>query len=269
MEEKKTYIQASKLWVWCVPMMLLLSAGMIGLLGKNQELFFFFNNFSQFTGQTLWAGLTILGDGLIAFVLLFPFIYRKPHFIWAVLIGALLFTVFGQTLKHLTNLPRPPSVFSPEDFVLIGPKLGYNSFPSGHSAMIFNLIGVFALSASRKWLRILLIGIGLLIAASRMVVGVHWPADVLAGAAFGWIAVWAGLKSASAVSRVWDGWGKKVLGAVLLSGCIVLFFSNYTEYPGVTFFQRTIAILSFFLGGYEYLRVWGCKIPLHASRRRS
>lgn len=219
-------------------------------------------------GDRFWAVLTILGDGLIAFVLLFPLIHHRPRLIWAVLIAALLFTIFGQAIKNLTQVPRPPSVLLPGDFHLIGPELGHNSFPSGHSSMIFNLAGVFALTTSKKWLRILLIGSAFLVAFSRMAVGVHWPADVLTGSAFGWTAVLAGLKLADLSPWGWTGWGRKILGAVLLCACVVLFFADYTVYPGILGFQRAVAVTFFFWGGYQYLRVWGLKNQDQASRKR-
>jgi len=257
MEKKQSNsIEASPAWVWIPPLIFLASAGIILLSGLNRDLFFLVNQFSLFTGERIWEVLTFLGDGLAAFVFLFPLIYHRPRWIWSVLIAALLFTIFGQAVKHLTQVPRPPQVLSASEFHLIGPALKYNSFPSGHSAMIFNLAGVFALTSRRGWLRIFLIAFALLAAVSRIAVGVHWPADVLAGAAAGWVFVWAGLRLSEHSPWGWTGWGQKILGAALLTASIVLFFSEYTGYPGIGGFKRAVALFFFFWGGSQYLRVW-------------
>jgi membrane-associated phospholipid phosphatase len=259
MNKNSKTVQASLLWIWCPPLIFLLLTGIIILLGKNQDIFIYVNSISRFTGDKFWAVLTIFADGLVAFVIIFPFIYRKPRLIWAVLIAAALFAIFGQAIKNLAQVPRPPQILSPEDFHLIGQGWRHNSFPSGHSSMIFNLAGALIMTTPKKWLRFFLIGAASLIAASRMVVGVHWPADVLAGAAFGWTAIWVGLKLSNLSRWAWTGWGQKILGMLLLLACVVLFFTDYTGHSDIMDIQRLIAVIFFMWGGYQYLRVWGWK----------
>ena len=125
--------------------------------------------------------------------------------------------------------------------------------------MIFSLAGVFSLSVKRYWLRLLFIGLALLIAAARIVVGVHWPVDVLAGAALGWFSIWMGLEISERTPWIWKGIGQKVLGAVFLVLCIVLFFVDHTGYESIIGFQRIVAVLSLVIGGHEYARVYGWK----------
>ena len=47
------------------------------------------------------------------------------------------------------------------------------------------LAGVWAMTASKHFVRWLALGLALLVGVSRMAVGVHWPSDVLAGAVTG------------------------------------------------------------------------------------
>jgi undecaprenyl-diphosphatase len=58
-----------------------------------------------------------------------------------------------------------------------------NSFPSEHAAFAFAVAGV--LVWWRPWLGRVCLVLAALVAFSRIYVGVHWPADVLASAAIG------------------------------------------------------------------------------------
>jgi len=256
-DEKK--IGAKSIWIWLPPIVFLALAGIVFLTHSDKSLFFLINQASRLTGDKLWAVLTIFGDGLISLVILLPFIYQKPRLIWAVFIAAVLFALFGQGIKHLTGIPRPPVVLSQESFHLIGPNWGYNSFPSGHAFTIFSLAGVFSLSVRKNWLRFLLIVLASVIAVSRIVVGVHWPSDVLAGAAFGWGAIWIGLEVSKITAWAWKGLGRKIMGAVLIIGCLAVLFVDYTGYENIMIFQRVIAVIFLIGGVHEYARVYGWK----------
>ena len=75
------------------------------------------------------------------------------------------------------------------------------SFPSGHasSSMIFYLTLAIALTAGTRWHRAAAAGavvLSLLIGTSRVMLGVHWPSDVIGGWAFGMLWVLLTLRPA-------------------------------------------------------------------------
>ena len=70
----------------------------------------------------------------------------------------------------------------------------FHSMPSGHTADLFTGAVMLALLAPRRWMRLSLLGIASLGGVSRIVVGAHWPSDVLAGAVIGGLAAYAVLR---------------------------------------------------------------------------
>ncbi len=254
--DKNKLIQASPVWIWGFVMACLALMAVIYFSDLNRDLFFVINGFAALFVDKLWALVTFFSDGLVSFVILLPFIYRKPKLVWAVLLAAVLFTLLGQGIKYLMHVPRPPKVLAPHEFNLIGPDWGHNSFPSGHSSMIFNLVGAFALTTPKKWLRWILIAAGAFIACSRTAVGVHWPLDVVAGALIGWITIWAGLLLVPYTSWGWTKIGQKILGAVLLLACITLFITDYTGFKNIMTEQRVLAAVFLLIGTWQYLKIY-------------
>ncbi|HUL90958.1 MAG TPA: phosphatase PAP2 family protein [Burkholderiales bacterium] len=90
-------------------------------------------------------------------------------------------TLIYKWLKSTTSRPRPYAV---ESAVRAGADpLDPFSFPSGHTlhAVAFSMVAI-AFYPVLAWL---LVPFTLLVAASRVVLGLHYPSDVLAGAALG------------------------------------------------------------------------------------
>ena len=81
-----------------------------------------------------------------------------------------------------------------------------SSFPSGHatSSMIFYFALAIALSARTRWNRSAAASavlLSLLIGTSRVMLGVHWPSDVIGGWAFGMLWVLLTLRPAERLLR--------------------------------------------------------------------
>ncbi len=263
--EKRMEMKAGPFWVWTVPALCLVILLIIQSGGLNRSLFLLLNGLAHVFPDKFWALLSLLGNGLIVFVVLAPWIHKKPVLIWSVLIASILFLIFGQSMKHLLDWPRPPAMLAADKFHLIGPVLKRNAFPSGHAAQIFILCGVFGLTTARRWLRVLLVFYASLVAISRVAVGAHWPQDVVAGALLGWVLAWVGLQLAEVTRWGWQDLGQKILGTLLLCACVVAGVADHSGYDVVTE-QRFIAIVFFTWGLMEYLKIFGVDVLKRLKR---
>lgn len=121
--------------------------------------------------------------------------------------------VVVQTLKHALGRARPRLIHTSNMFA--GPSFdsGMDSFPSGHTTASCAIAVVVARSfPSIAWLPY---GVAALIAASRIIHGSHFPADVLAGVVLG---VLIGFVSAGGLSE----WRASLKSGLLAVGPIVV-----------------------------------------------
>jgi membrane-associated phospholipid phosphatase len=132
--------------------------------------------------RELFALLTQLGDAwfvLVAAALLYWFGDReRGAFTVAAILGAFALTL---ALKGLFALPRPPAA------IHVGHASGYG-FPSGHAIAATTLWGLLALFVERGTRRVRAITaatVVAVVATSRVVIGVHYVADVVVGVGVG------------------------------------------------------------------------------------
>ena len=90
-------------------------------------------------------------------------------------------TVIYKILKNKTTRPRPHQV---HQVIHLGERpLDHFSFPSGHTlqaVMVTTVLGYI-----QPMLLIVMLPFTILVALSRMVLGLHYPTDVLVGACIG------------------------------------------------------------------------------------
>ena len=122
---------------------------------------------------------------VIALILLTLFFKseRKTFFTAALglILGSLVTIVL---LKPFIMRPRP-YVSIEELAALVDMSSDPNSFPSGHTTAVFAMAMGWQLASEKKWLKIFGWILAVLMAFSRLYVGVHYPTDVLAGALIG------------------------------------------------------------------------------------
>ena len=126
-----------------------------------------------------------LGDGLFWLVMfVFTWSLQGLNYIIQLLyilffgsIGSLIYKI----LKRKTVRPRPYQV---HQVIIMGERpLDHFSFPSGHTlhaVMISSVLGWI-----QPILLVLMLPFSILIALSRMILGLHYPTDVLVGAGLG------------------------------------------------------------------------------------
>src|SRR3569623_648945 len=128
-----------------------------------------------------------MGEALVVMSLALRWVGRRPELVWAVCLVVVGVTIMVHVLMPWMAAPRPPALLDPALFHVIGRALRCCAFPSGHTAAAFAFAAVVSVQLRRGWLTALLLVFATGVGLSRMAVGVHWPVDVLAGAAIGWL----------------------------------------------------------------------------------
>jgi membrane-associated phospholipid phosphatase len=227
---------------WLVPGVSALAFAGIWALDANRALFALLNAWGPATSDGLWANVTVLGDTVVAFALCLPLWRRQPQALWAFVFVALLGTAWVHGLKPFIDVARPPGVLA--GVHVIGPVFTTHSFPSGHATTAFAIGGLIALGAGSRALAVMALALATSVAVSRVVVGVHWPLDILGGAFGGWLAAAAGL----AVARKTESFGKREAVqwalALFLAACAAWLVIGHSRsgYPQADLFQRAIGI---------------------------
>jgi membrane-associated phospholipid phosphatase len=253
-------------WVWLPPVLSLLLIAALVASAANRSLFVLLNRIGHPLGDTLWLNLTMLGDGAVALALVLPAIRRSPRCFWGALIAAVFVTLWVQVLKQAVSVPRPLAVLAPEEFFQSGPAYRAVSFPSGHSAAIFAIAGIWIMALpSRTLLRWALLVLAILVSLSRVMVGVHWPIDILWGMLGGWLGAWSGLVLYARYQWKTSGTGGLIAGLVLLAVAVALLVSNHVRIPVVLPLQRALGAICAAWGACEMFLM----LPRMSLRRQS
>lgn len=135
-----------------------------------------------------------IGDGHYGYVGLVSLFLLLGTAAWPVVMQAAAVALVGhalyKTLKRKTARPRPLHAAVGFDFRFdpTVPPLDRYSFPSGHTlhAVAFALVASFH-APLLSWI---FLPFALLVAMSRVVLGLHYPTDVVAGVLLGSVLAW-------------------------------------------------------------------------------
>jgi undecaprenyl-diphosphatase len=134
----------------------------------------------------LLIGLSVIGSFgavWIALAVVLALVRRLPSAFMLVTAGVLAADMLALLLK-MAGGRRRPFLVDPEQDPLVGTPLDL-SLPSGHAATSFAGATLLAWYAPR--FAVPLYALAVLVAWSRVYVGVHYPLDILAGAALGFV----------------------------------------------------------------------------------
>lgn len=140
---------------------------------KSQTVIYFFKGISRLGDGLFWCAMLL---GLWVLEGLF-YIVQVGYLVLSGLVGTGIYKI----LKQKTTRPRPYQVH--QVICLHEQPLDHFSFPSGHTlhaVMISTVVGYI-----QPMLLILMLPFTILVALSRMVLGLHYPSDVLIGAFIG------------------------------------------------------------------------------------
>ncbi len=238
-----------------IPAVLAVFMLLLYLSGDNVTLFRWLNGISRYTGEPLWANITLFGEGLLALALLAPIARWRRDIAWSLFLSALIATAVVFGLKELFAMPRPSLVLAATDFNIIGPRLSVGSFPSGHTTTITILATIMVLHLNRGYLYALAVLAILLVGLSRVVVGAHWPMDVLGGMLLGWWLALAGIRMAQQLSfGVERNWQTVV--CVFSLTAAGLFWGAETGQHQAVLLQRSAAVAAGALGMVTLAELW-------------
>jgi membrane-associated phospholipid phosphatase len=139
--------------------------------------------------NTFFIYVTFIGDGWFAIIICLIFLAlrrwsRALQLIAAFLVSALV----AQTMKNLFAMPRPKQFFSPGQYTYFIDgitRVGFASFPSGHTTSVFAMASLLAMFDSNKKGNILYLLVAVAVGYSRIYLGQHFLGDVLVGSAIG------------------------------------------------------------------------------------
>lgn len=171
---------------------ILLLAGVISLqVAGKEQVFLFLNQRHSDAADLFLKYYTYLGEGLVMAllgILLFAAGKRKLGVL--LVIGFALSGLLAQGLKRVKENPRPGLYFQQAGIVhsVDGHLLkGKNSFPSGHTTTAFAMFSLLAFATRNKALQLVYFVAALAVGYSRIYLGQHFTADVLGGAALGFL----------------------------------------------------------------------------------
>lgn len=176
------------------------------ILNFDQSVFFFFQHLQRPWLDYFLAWPTRLGEAAIILSLLIPgilFFDKKKNCqsIPAAVVAILTVTWLFSVLKSFFQRPRP-YVYWEHVNVLFQKPLD-DSFPSGHTAIIFTAAFILAHYYPQKmrWT----FGVAVWVALTRVYVGVHYPTDLLGGAILGAACAWFAWRLVAFLQRDGDG----------------------------------------------------------------
>lgn len=155
--------------------------------------FIFLNSFHTQNLKIFFQNITFLGDGMFTFLVSSVIlVFFKKHRKLAILLvmGYLVSGVVSQIFKTIITSPRPSVYFLTHKYkfyldTFVNSRVGFRSFPSGHSSSAFAMATIISTYFKRKYISIFSLILGILVGYSRIYLAHHFLIDVLGGVFIG------------------------------------------------------------------------------------
>jgi len=246
-------VRIKGLRVWAVPALAAIAAAGIALARADVPLFLTLNHSALGSLGGFWQNVTVLGDGVVAMAMMLALYRRRPELFWAAFIAAILVSLSIQFGKFVRPIPRPLGQLGHDVVRVIGEEFHNASFPSGHAATAFALAAILWTAFRSPIGRALLLLAACLVALSRVMVGAHWPTDVLGGAAVGWL---LGLASLELARKTPWGCARAVqaLLACFFAAAAIWILAGYdTSYPAAETFALGVSVASLIAVAFTFV----------------
>ena len=182
--------------------------------------------------NTVFQFFTYFGEEMIFMVVAMAFFWcidKKTGYL--LLYVSFLGNIINTFLKLIFIIPRPWVL--DKNFTIVesarAEATGY-SFPSGHTQNSAGLFLGIARSRKERWIRIVCVALTLLVAFSRMYLGVHTPADVLVSLGVAFLLVFAAYPL---LNRARDNakWFAPLVGVLLAIGIALILYIELVPMP--------------------------------------
>ncbi|THU39241.1 phosphatase PAP2 family protein [Niastella caeni] len=174
---------------WSVLLIMLTASGVSLAIFSAKDIFFKLNTIHTLYLDTFFQNYTLLGDGVVSIaIFLILLLAERTALAMQVITGYLFSGIMSQILKHAVHAPRPHAIISHLEypyFIEGITNTGMTSFPSGHTTSVFALAALLALNTSDKRISLIYLITAIITGYSRIYLGQHFLADVVAGALIG------------------------------------------------------------------------------------
>ncbi|WP_366186533.1 phosphatase PAP2 family protein [Flavobacterium ovatum] len=162
-------------------------------LFSRAEGFIWLNQFHTGSLDSVFENITFLGDGwfiIISSLVILLFLKQHRNLAFIILISYISSGLFAQIIKNIITSPRPSVYFEMHHYLyyldtFATSRIGFNSFPSGHTASFFALATVLSGYCEKRYVCVLLLALSALVGYSRIYLAHHFLIDVCAGAVIG------------------------------------------------------------------------------------
>jgi undecaprenyl-diphosphatase len=151
----------------------------------QKEILLFFLSISSPALDAIANIASFFGEQAVLIILIGWILYADDKKKGFAITGPILISALVMSItKAIVRAPRPFQVLDEIDGKRLSTATGY-SFPSGHTTISSSMYSAIAIAYKKKVVSIICAILIVMVALSRMVLGVHWPLDVFGGLIIG------------------------------------------------------------------------------------